>query len=92
MKHPVLKFLPVLALAATAAVSSVAAAKGGDGGVGIQRDGPRIERGERINWEPKCISREPSLVERAIRAVVDSPVRPAIKDGQPAVQFHTSFP
>lgn len=82
----------LVAVLALAAASSFASNAKGSSGFDIQKDGPRIERGERINWEPKTTVRDPSPIERVIKEVVDSPVRPTIKDGQPAIQFRTSFP
>lgn len=83
--------IAVLAVAAAATVSSAAFAKGGDGGADIMKNGPRIERGERVNWGPGE-RRVPSPVETALKAVSDWPVRPTIKDGLPTIQFQKSFP
>jgi hypothetical protein len=74
-----------------AMVSTTAFAKGGDGGADIMKNGPRVERGERVNWGPSE-KHAPSPVERVFKAIADSPVRPTIKDGQPAIQLHKSFP
>lgn len=89
MKTPKTLLVAILALAAASPFASNA--KGG-AGFDIQKDGPRIERGERINWEPKAVERDPSPIERVIKEVVDSPVRPTIKDGQLAIEFRHSFP
>lgn len=90
MKTTMTALAAVLTLAVSASVAN--AAKGG-AGFDINKDGPRIERGERINWEPKVIEREPSPIERVIDAVIDSPVRPAMdRDGNWGMQFNKSFP
>ena len=88
MKNHKIAMAAILAMAAAHPFAHAAKGAGFD----IQKDGPRIERGERINWEPKGVARDPSPMEKVIKAVVESPIRPAIKDGMPAIQFNKSFP
>ena len=88
MKTPITALVAVLALAMSASFAN--AAKGG-AGFDINKDGPRIERGERINWEPKGVQREPSVIDKVIDTIKESPVVPTIKDGQPAILIRGTF-
>jgi hypothetical protein len=87
MKNHKIALATILAMAA--ATPFAHAAKGA--GFDIQKDGPRIERGERINWEPKGVARDPSPVEKS-DYYDDRDFSRGNWCGTPPFPFHKSFP
>ena len=61
-----------------------------DGKSYTYKDGmPYIDRGQLKNAQPE-VKRDPTPVEKAAQKVIDSPVRPALVNGQPGVEYHRS--
>lgn len=53
---------------------------------------PYVEHGQLKNTAPEPAKRDPSPIEKAAQKVIDSPVRPAVVNGQPGVEYHKTTP